>query len=484
MAKTPIFGPFSVSRSTNASDNQIVNLYPEIVETKQGKSVGALYGCPGLDLVATVGGGPIRGLHPTINQNGLARLFVVSGTGLYQLDSSFSATNIGTVAASGQVTMIDNQFQLGIFVGTNGYVWPFVGGFAPIALPFTPTGGTITAAQQDGFGLINQPNTSFLFQSDLLDLATWNALNFGDASGDPDDIMVLGQIHREIWVVKQNNTEIWYNAGTPGFVFARLDGAYMEAGCAAVGSFCQVGESLIWLAQDLAGAKYFVTTQGHALPRISTHALESEIAKYATVADAVAYSYLQEGHLFYVVTFPTADMTWCYDVTASTLTGTPMWHRRASFSGGQLHRHIGQNACYFGGKNIVGDYQTGNLYAFNLNTLTDNGAQRKWLRTWRALPEPIEHPVSFHKLRIDMQTGIAIDPNTNPQLVLRWSDDGGHVWSSEKFEAAGKAGQTAHRVMYRRLGGTRRNSGLDRIFEISSTDPFPVAIVGADLDAA
>jgi hypothetical protein len=38
--------------------------------------------------------------------------------------------------------------------------------------------------------------------------------------------------------------------------------------------------------------------------------------------------------------------------------------------------------------------------------------------------------------------------------------------------------------MFRRLGSTRRNSGLDRIFELSSTDQFPVALIGADLEAA
>jgi hypothetical protein len=36
--------------------------------------------------------------------------------------------------------------------------------------------------------------------------------------------------------------------------------------------------------------------------------------------------------------------------------------------------------------------------------------------------------------------------------------------------------------MFRRLGQTRRNSGLDRIFELSSTDVFPASIIGAELN--
>ncbi len=76
--QTPIFGPFDVGRSTNLAANSITNLYPELVETKDGKAVGALYGCPGLDLLATVGTGPIRG-----TQVMAGALYVVSGAALY-----------------------------------------------------------------------------------------------------------------------------------------------------------------------------------------------------------------------------------------------------------------------------------------------------------------------------------------------------------------------------------------------------------------
>ena len=42
--KTPFFGPFDIMRSTNLADNQRINIRPEIVETKDGKGVGALMG--------------------------------------------------------------------------------------------------------------------------------------------------------------------------------------------------------------------------------------------------------------------------------------------------------------------------------------------------------------------------------------------------------------------------------------------------------
>lgn len=135
------------------------------------------------------------------------------------------------------------------------------------------------------------------------------------------------------------------------------------------------------------------------------------------------------------------------------------------------------------GRGVLGDYLTGNLYAFNPATLTDNGTQRRWLRRWRALPQASFAAVKFLALSIDMQTGTAVPNIGNPQLVLRWSDDGGRTWSDMRIVALGKLGQTAQSIKFNRLGATRRFAGSDRIFELSSSDPFSVAIIDAQVDA-
>lgn len=136
------------------------------------------------------------------------------------------------------------------------------------------------------------------------------------------------------------------------------------------------------------------------------------------------------------------------------------------------------------GKGILGDYRNGNLYSFNPATLTDNGTQRKWMRRWRALPGNNFATVKFDYLAIDVQTGIGVPDGANPQLVLRWSDDGGHTWSNERFVPAGRKGQTAFTIKFNRLGSTRRFSRTGRIYELSSTDPFQVSIQDAEVGAS
>jgi len=475
--KSPIFGPFYVAPSPNIAYQRCINLIPEVVETKTGKEVGALYGTPGLTLFATVGSGPIRGMLV----NG-GRLYVVSGRTLYGLAPLTNAvTTYGSLTTgAGPVSIIGNGTQTVVFDGVSALGTPNAAGpAAAVALPGT---GPASAAYQDGFGVVNQSGSNEWFQSDLLDLLTWQALNFASASANPDNVVAIAQIRREMFLLKEGHTEVWVNVGTTGFVFQRIDGVHIEIGIIAAASVVIIGETLMWLGRNSQGQGIVVECTGFNPKRVSTHAIETMIAAWPDMTDAVAYGVQVRGHVLYVISSSSGDQTFVYDATTSQLAGIPMWHEWASFSGGLFSRHAGNAHALFNGKQIIGDYQNGNLYTLDFTNLTDNGTQRKWLRSWRALAKPSEQPTRFSSLRIDMQTGIGVPDGTNPQCMLRWSDDGGHTWSSERFGAVGPPGATAKRVKFNRLGSTRRNTGLDRIFELSSTDQFPPVIIGAEVE--
>jgi hypothetical protein len=66
---------------------------------------------------------------------------------------------------------------------------------------------------------------------------------------------------------------------------------------------------------------------------------------------------------------------------------------------------------------------------------------------------------------------------TEPQINLRWSDDGGHSWSNEYSRGVGFAGDYKERVIWRRLGRSR-----NRVYEVNVSDSVPWKIVEAYLD--
>jgi hypothetical protein len=70
----------------------------------------------------------------------------------------------------------------------------------------------------------------------------------------------------------------------------------------------------------------------------------------------------------------------------------------------------------------------------------------------------------------------------DPQVMLRWSDDGGHTWSNEHWRSMGLTGQWGRRVIWRRLGMTLKLR--DRVYEVSGTDQIKIAIMGAELQVS
>jgi hypothetical protein len=199
--------------------------------------------------------------------------------------------------------------------------------------------------------------------------------------------------------------------------------------------------------------------------------------EYADISDATGYTYQQDGHSFYVLNFPTANTTWVYDVA------TGAWHERASFANGEFNRHRASSQMFFNATTVVGDYQNGKIYSFDLNVYADDGAPQKWLRSWRALPTGANNLARTiqHSMQLDCETGVGLNngQGSNPQAMLRWSDDGGHTWSSEHWKSMGRIGRSGYRTIWRRLGATMKIR--DRVYEVSGTDPVRIYIMGAEL---
>ena len=153
--KTPILGSSYVARSVNAADARMVNLFPEVVP-EGGKEPAFLQRCPGLALLATIGSGPIRGVWAFSSVSTVA--FVVSGTGLYKIDTGYAATLKGTVVGNGPVSIADNGTQ--VFIAANGpsYIYNNTTGvFAEITDVDFP--GALTVGYLDGFFVFNEPSS-------------------------------------------------------------------------------------------------------------------------------------------------------------------------------------------------------------------------------------------------------------------------------------------------------------------------------------
>ena len=504
--KSPILGQSYVARSVNAADNRMVNLFPEATP-EAGKEIGFLNRAPGLRLLASIGTGPIRALWS--HQTNGTDAYVVSGTEVYKVYPDYTYVKLGNVSGTGPVSIADNGTQL--FFACNGpsYIYNEITNvFGQITDPDFP--GAKTVAYLDGYFVFNEPNSQRIWVTSLLDGTTIDPLDFASAEGSPDGVVGIIVDHRELWVFGTDTVEVWYNSGALDFPLSRIQGAFNEIGCISAFSVAKLDNALFWLGQDARGFGIVYRANGYTGTRVSTHAIEYAIQQYGDISDAIGYTYQQEGHAFYVLIFPSANATWVYDVA------TGAWHERAGFQNGQFVRHRSNCQMTFNSETIVGDYENGNIYAFDLDVYADNGQPQKWLRSWRALPTGANNlkRTAQHSLQLDAETGVGlngIDPadpleyvlateandeiitedgdliaitvatveGANPEVMLRWSDEGGHTWSNEHWKSMGRIGTYGTRTLWRRLGMTIKLR--DRVYEVSGTDPVKIDIMGAEL---
>jgi len=468
----PFVGPSYPARSTVIDGQRSINLYPEVAAGGSSKSVAALIGTPGHRLWLTLAGGGIRGLL-RFNAD---TLVAVAGGNVYRVTAAGVSTLIGTVAPGDTpVSMASNGQVIMLVTGAAGYVVNTAGAGSVVQITDPAFSGADRVAFLDGYFVFNKPSAG-QFQITGLYATTIDALDFATAEGAPDNLVSLIVDHRELWLFGEATTEVFYNSGAADFPIERISGAFIEHGCAAAQSPAKLDNTVFWLGADENGARVVYRAAGYQPQRVSTHAVEAAIASYARVDDAIAYTYQQEGHSFYVLSFPTANATWAYDAA------TDMWHERASrHTDGTLRRIRSQCHAAFAGGNVVGDWETGALYFLDLNHFTDAGAPIPRIRIAPHVADPDYREISFHALQIDMETGVGLvsGQGSNPQAMLQWSDDGGRSWGNEHWASIGRLGERLSRVRWRRLGSSR-----DRVFKVTVTDPVKVVIVGASLEAS
>ncbi len=327
-----------------------------------------------------------------------------------------------------------------------------------------PTAGVSSIDYIDGFTVFTtNDDTRQWFISQLYDTTSIDALDFATAESTPGPLLRVLVCNREIWLFSSTGISVWTNTGGSPFPFSRIPGATMEKGCAAALSPATLDSTVFWLGADLIVYK----AVGYTPQRISTHGLEEILRAASTVSDAYGMTYTQGGHLFYILTLPTLDRTFCYD------TATQGWHERQSGTD-QINGawHVKWLAAAFG--KIWAGLNSGRLCEVDLDTYTEAGeAIRRAAVTPPFYPDGKRAAMTLAELECELGVGLANGQGDDPQVMLRWSDDGGRNWSNGRTTPIGKLGKGRDRAIFRRLGLFRQ-----RQLEFSISDPVKVAIYG------
>ena len=460
----------------------LVNMYV-VAGGPQGKKPVALYRSPGLTSWTTVGTGAIRGFGH-LND----KLYAVEGGDFYEIDSNGVKTLIDSTTittTSGRVSMADHLgLLLHIADGTKGYIFNGTT-LAPITDANMPNATVVTFL--GGRLVVDDPAYAgrFVASSTSPTVSSWvgaSGLAWATAEQHADALVAPAAHGDSLYLIGEETTEVWRPSGAPIMPFSFVQAT--EVGCAAKWSVAHSASGLFWLAQSHIGGVHVVTNSGGGLHRISTEALDKTIAEYqstASITDATGFCYEQDGHVFYQITFPSAleegvavGVTWVYDATIG------QWHRRAAWDlvNGRYKRHTADVATYFAGKRLVGAHDSGAIYVLDTGAYSDNGAAIRWERKTPNIADTEgSRRLFFTKLTLDFEAGVGNASDTDPQVILDWSDDGGRTWSNSLQRPMGKIGEYKNRVVFSRLG-----SAWQRIFRIAGADKVKTVLIGATLD--
>lgn len=456
-------GPAYTSRSKNYSTDKLINLFVEQDQSGNAKSKMILYNTPGLETFATLPTGPVRALWA-----GEERVFAVGGDTLYEVMSDGSTSTRGTVGGTTAPAQIYSN-KNALFIVSDGE------GYLDDGVSVTNVVDAASGTYIDGYFIALKPDSNEFYISGLFDGTTWDPLDFAERMGAPDRLIATVNDGGRLWLFGKRTTEVWQNSGNADFPFERIEGARLDQGVLAKYSICSLDNSLFFVGADDRGSAAVWRTNGYQTQRVSNYAIEQSISDWVA-EDTVAYGYEEAGHRFYVLTVPSGSDTWVYDCS------TGMWHQRLYWNGSAFEAHLGQSHAYalggfgvaVGGSHLIGSRTSGKIYVQSLNVYTDDGGA---IRRYRQAPHfADENKWSFHhRFELDMATGSATG---TPQVSLKWSDDDGQTFSTERTISAGASGDYKARMVWRQLGRAR-----DRVYAVTLHNYLgPVGITEAYID--
>jgi hypothetical protein len=227
----------------------------------------------------------------------------ISGAGV-TLGTIITALGTGTGGAGTYTLSVASTVAVGVTMyGLNFSVLPSTDG---------AFSGANTVDIIDNYFVYNNPTTQQFGASDLLSPIS-PPLSFSLKDGAPDDLVALIVDHREIYLMGEISSEVWTDVGAVPFPFQRIPGTSTQHGIAAPFSISRLGNSFAYVSRNNRGQSQIMQMQGYIPQRISTHAVENTLVNQY-VGDAISWTYQLEGHEVFVVTFPSLQLTWAYEL--------------------------------------------------------------------------------------------------------------------------------------------------------------------------
>ena len=391
---------------------------------------------PTLQSFTEIGLGPIRGIWYQSSQ-GTTIVYVVAGTNLYSLNTvDGTYTTLGPILGTDFCTFASTIYYIAISANGVLYIWDGTT-LTPVDIPDGQRVTDVTSL--DNYLIVGIENSTKFYWVQPGEL-TIDPLSFTSAERNPDDIVSVMTTGDELWVLGQSSCEVFTDTGDAAAPFQRISGRAYSTGCvdkhSVVKTLKETLPCLIWVTPT----KEVVLSQGTP-SKISNEAIEEALKASTTFT---AWAFRTNRHDFYVLTTEIATLV--YDITVGS------WYRWTTYQKDTWNAvsgiHINDTVyCVtnFDGKVYKLSYENSDA---NLDFLV--------CEVSGYIPNVSIKPTPCNNITLLLNYGFSKSYTVAPIIELRWSDDGGHTWSSYMQGLTGSRGLYDTNISFRSLGKIAR----------------------------
>lgn len=455
------------AQALTASQERTVNLYPQMLRgTPSGKNQAILLSTPGYQSWVQLPKAPIRGTYYEAG-----RYFVGAGDRLYEVFANGSYVERGTILYNDANPLTWGRHDVNggeLVVGASGNAHRLKLDTNEWSTVLT---GDVTQVGFLGSYFVALYSSLNLYRwSDLFDATTWPGDFVFQRSNRSDPWKSLAIVDERLFLFGESTSDVHWPGGAYPSVFQPLPGGTLGYGTGARDSAVDVGGRLIWLASSGDGKGMVMATEGLSPAPIGHHALQHAIEKYQRTDDAIGSTYEMEGHNFYLLTFPSARVTWAWDVTvpgAWCERGT--WiHEENDFD--YLHPTFHEYAFNM---HLVGDRESATIYRMSPDYFLDvDGRPIRRVRRAPGLTQ-MNQMVHYTYFALEAEAGVA-PLGVDPLVELRISDNAGRTFYSVGAKSLGRQGEYTQIAEWHGLG-----MAVDRVFEVSFAAAAPLRLTNA-----
>lgn len=407
------------------------------VPKSQGISKGYLKPADGIVQQGTAPGNE-RG---AINWNGV--LYRVMGTTLCSIADDGTLTQLGDVGSGGPVTMDYSFDRLGIASGGRLYYWD---GTTLTQVTDPDLGTVLDMKWIDGYFMTTDGTN--IVVTDLNDPASVQTTNYGSAEADPDPIYAVDELRTEAYAFGRYTVEVYQNIGGTGFPFQRVEGAQVTKGIMGTHAYTPLGDTFMFVGSGRNEAPAVYQMVPGNVQKVSTREVDELLQTYsdAQLASVVMETRVDKSHQHVLIHLP--DRCLVYDTIGSQTAGEPVWF--GLDSGAQTpaqYRARGLVWCY--GRWNVGD-PTSAVFGYLDDSLSSHYGQAVGWEFGTAILYNEGNGAIIHDMELVCLTG-RVAAGTSPVIMTSYTLDG-ETWSLERPASAGRQGQRAKRIAWRRQG--------------------------------